>query len=134
MTAPVDTPDAVEEMADRCTAWHSREHPDNIRHDAATMLRRLHKRAVEAERERDALQDATARHHLGLAELVQVQVDTARAEGRADALKEAERERDEAYKSGFCDGYQDGEKDTRADALRKIEAAILTLIKKEPRT
>lgn len=75
-----DTADEVEAMA---SGW------ELVSPGTAAMLRRLHKRAVEAERERDALQDATARHHLGLAEIVQAQVNAARADGRAEGLREA---------------------------------------------
>lgn len=78
MTAPQhDTPEAVEAMA---AGWDYNDAPQT-----AAMLRRLHQRAVDAEREREALQAATAQHHLELAAMVQAQVATA----RTDALREA---------------------------------------------
>ena len=105
-----DTADEVEAMA---SGW------ELVSPGTAAMLRRLHKRAVDAERERYALQDATARHHLGLAELVQVQVDTA----RADALREAA-----ALSSRLADDNKYSE--TTRKALAAISSAILALIER----
>ncbi len=97
MSAPVDTPEAVERLCgffdDRASfgfiyAGTGSSHEwDALMKTRATearaMLRRLHQRAVGAEERALALQDATARHHLKLKEMVQALVTTAPADAQA---------------------------------------------------
>lgn len=113
-----DTPEAVEAMADVF---------DNVRLqgledlclDAAAMLRRLHKRTVNAERERDELQGLLVTH--------EICADRIKATARADALREA-------IKACCSVNTQNmREEDGANAALERAEAAILALINKEPR-
>lgn len=112
MTAPHDTPEAVERHAEHVA---SRYLPGT-----ATMLRRLHKRAVDAERERDELQGLLVTH--------EICADRIKATARADALREAAdiASAEERRFPNFSLQHA-GEIMT----ARRIAAAILALIKKE---
>ena len=118
--SPHDTPEAVEAMALGVERTFYSE--------AAAMLRRLHQRAVDAERERDEAR-ADAAH---TAE--QLMQDILRA--RADALREAVGIANERGAWASNDLDADSLKDRleangRMDMAKEIATAILALIPKE---
>ena len=116
MSAPHDTPEAVEAMAARCTSWYAA---------VAAMLRRLHARAVEAEAVADQAVWAMEEHKAALA--------TARADALREVLGDVSPESASNCLTLTANDLRARGYEVSADLHARLAAAILALIEKEPR-